>query len=133
MDEDQKVAQGLGRLIAGLAPRGHYYYHTSDMDAQLCYPHYSDPRFDGEGAIVFGARADGLTWDEGDDLRYGDYARYTMAWEVAAATCGEQRTARRTEAFLRLYHERPGLRLACIIARTDDADGYTRYRYGWAD
>jgi hypothetical protein len=120
--------QGLGQLLAGMAPRHYYFHHTNDPTARLCYPHYSDPTFDGNGAIIYGA-AEGVTrWIEGEALR----RLTTEDNDVIAAEYGSEDTARRRQAVLRVKTGTDA-RLVCIIARTNPDNGYTRYRYGVED
>lgn len=104
-----------------------YYYYTRDLDYPLCYPHYSDSHFKGNGILIFGT-------DKGEQSEYSDRL---WEWDRAKAkTASEQcekefkknHTARRTQRFLSLYFNRE-VNLHGIIAGTRPFDGYNWYCY----
>ncbi len=113
-----------------------YYYHTNDPDAQLCYPHYSDNAFrpGGAGTVIYGAAPKPGTarGEYADRMREWDYQRADTAWAAAIAECGETRTARRIESYIRHYYGRP-VRLLCIIAGTRPDNWYSWFFYQWEE
>jgi len=122
----RELAQGMGQLLAATNRRGYYFHYTSDPSAKLCYAHYSDPTFDGDGVIIYGAK-DGVTeWIESETL---PYTSDRLIGELDALY-GKVDTAARREHRIRAVLNRPNLTLRCIVARTNQQDGYTRTRYG---
>ena len=128
---NDNLARGMGRLLAGLAPRGYYYRHTNDPDAKLAYIHYSDPSFDYPGSPIYGEPRDGLTWYDSWDMAYGQREKVAACWTAVADAHGEPaiNTARGREAYVAMMIGRP-LRLVCIIGWADPDTGYGRCKYG---
>jgi hypothetical protein len=123
----------MGRLLAGLAPRGGhtYYRHTDDPDVPLAYIHYSDPNFAEPGKTIYGAPRDGLEWFDSWALADSDSKRSTECAAAVDDALGEaaRNTARGREAYLAMMLGRP-LRLVCIVGWADPDSGYGRCRYG---
>jgi hypothetical protein len=108
-----------------------YFYHTNSKDAQLAHSHYSDPAYDGDGAVIFGAKRPGLRYEYADRLAQWDREKNDAAWDAAVAEFGKTNTARHIEAFLRHYFDSPDLRLVVIIAGMEAFSGYPWYAYGF--
>ena len=133
---NDRIVEKLGAALTEAGRRagwysGHvYYYHTNDPDAILSYAHYSDPHFDGPGAIIFGAEEDGLEWAYADRLAQWAPEQAEAAHQAMREKYGDKRCARRTEEYLSLYFERP-VRLICIRAGTRSDNGYSWHAYGY--
>lgn len=105
-----------------------YFYHTTDPDRTLAYPHYSDRTFAASGgACIYG---DDKAQNDG-----GEYSDRLWQWEwdkAQAATdqCNAEgipsNTARRWERWLSLYYGRP-VTLTAIIAGARADNGYPWY------
>lgn len=108
------------------------YYHTNNKAAVMAYPHYSDSRFSGNGAVIFGEKAEGLWWIH-DEWVYDDRlgSSHDTAWDAAITKHGQSRTAARIETYLRHYYDDKDLRLACVIGGYRPFDGYAWYVYGF--
>lgn len=131
MTDEQMFAQGLGRVLAGLTPRGYYFHHTNDPDATLSYAHYSDPAFDGDGAVIYGAKQNGLRWIDPDDL-WKDRTRAQVVSDTMIEIYGDKDTARRREAFLGGVLGTP-VKLVCVVAGTNAENGYSWYKHGYTE
>jgi hypothetical protein len=108
-----------------------YFYHTNIKTAEYAFSHYSDPAFDGNGAIIFGHQVDGLRWEYDDRLEQYDPEKHESAWEAAVAECGNRRTARRIERYLQLYFDDPSIEIVAIRTGTRPFDGYPWHVYGF--
>lgn len=99
--DDKQFARGLGQLLAGLHPGGRhcYFRHTDDLDETLAYVHYSDSKFRGSGAVIFGQDTHDLRWIYGKELADQSFRRATNAWILAGAETGERDTARRRQTY----------------------------------
>ena len=122
----RELAQGMGQLLAAMGGRGHYFHYTNDPSSKLCYAHYSDPTFDGDGAIIYGAKEGVTEWIESEDLPL----MTGVLMRELEALYGMVDTAYRRQHRIRAVLNRPDITLRCIIARTNQQDGYTRTRYG---
>ncbi len=135
---NKKLEQYLNEVFPHMVnhqpkPRGWgtYFYHTNSKTAVLSYSHYSDPAFDGNGAIIFGQEVEGMRYEYDDRLRQWEPEKHKVAWAAAVAECGDQRTARRIESYLRHYYDDPALELVCIRTGTRPFDGYPWHAYGF--
>ena len=135
MMDDKNFAASFGAAMAAASRRsgyGHtYYYHTSDPDAVLSYSHYSDPNFDGHGAVIYGNdRAPATEGEYADRLGQWEPEKAAAAHEAMREKYGDKRCARRTEEWLSHYYGRP-VRLVSIRAGTRPDNGYSWHFYRW--
>lgn len=133
---DDKLLEKHFGITRGITPKkphgwGTYFYHTNSKDAVLSWSHYSDPAFDGNGQIIFGKELDGMRWEYDDRMRQWEPKKHEEAREAATAECGDKRTARRIESYLRHYYDNPALNLVCIRTGTRPFDGYPWHAYGF--
>ena len=108
-----------------------YFYHTSDKDAVLAHSHYSDPAYNGDGAVIFGKEKKGISYEYADRLQQWEPEKADSAWRKARTECGDKNTARRIESYLRHYYDDPKLNLVCIRTGTQPFNGYPWYAYGF--
>lgn len=108
-----------------------YYYHTNDKNTTLAHSHYSDPAYDGNGAIIFGREVKGMQWEYADRLRQWDYDKADASWEAAKEAIGNTNTAAAVESYLRHYFDDGNLELLCIRTGTQQFNGYPWFAYGF--
>ena len=133
-NDNDMFAEGMGRLLAGLTPRGYYYSRTDSPTETLAYVHYSDPNFEYPGSVVYGTEQKGLTWIDSWDIDNRDGEE---VFAQVKASLGLDSTARLTaqmaEAYLRIVLKKPNLRLVCVKGYSDPANGYGHYVYGFKE
>lgn len=107
-----------------------YFYHTMNKDAILAHSHYSDPHYDGEGAVIFGREQKGIRYEYADRLAQWDSEKHYEAWEKVIEA-GIGRTAHGIEVYLQNYYDDPNLELVSIRTGTRPFDGYPWFLYGF--
>lgn len=108
-----------------------YFYHTNNKNDVLAHSHYSDPAYDGDGAVIFGKNRNGLSFVYDDRLRQWDYDKHKMSWAIAVENHSKN-TAARIERYLQEYFDDPFLEIEVIITGTRPFDGYPWYAYGYS-
>lgn len=108
-----------------------YFYHTNNKKATLAHSHYSDPHYDGAGAVIFGSEKKAVQWEYADRLRQWDREKDKAAWAAAKEKHGSNNTAARIETYLRHYFDDDKLELTCIKTGTQPFNGYPWYAYGF--
>jgi len=107
-----------------------YYYHSTSRTAPLAYPHYSDPRFDGQGADLFGQQTEGIQYEYDDRLAQWEPEKHRAAVDAARASGAAPRSVAFLEAYLSHYYARP-VEVVHVKAGTRPFDGYAWYAYGF--
>ena len=107
-----------------------YFYHTNNKTAVLAHSHYSDPAFDGDGAVIFGSEKGANQWEYADRLQQFNPEKHKTAWQ-AAKSDHKKDTATRIEAYLQNYYDDPRLKIQCIKSGTQRHNGYPWYAYGF--
>lgn len=108
-----------------------YFYHTDSRDMVLAHSHYSDPAYDGNGAVIFGKEIDKAHYEYADRLSQWEPQKSKSAWSRAKEECGDKNTAKRIETYLRYYYDDSELVLVSIRTGTRPFDGYPWYLYGF--
>ena len=104
-----------------------YFKHTTDPDAVLAEAHYSDPRFAGEGACIYGTPQGGQG-EYTDRLAEWHVARLGAASAALVAAGLTTQTARGAACWLSALLDRP-VEVVAIIAGARQDNGYAWYFY----
>jgi len=102
-----------------------YFKHTTDPDATLACAHYSDPRFAGEGACIYGT-SQGGQGEYTDRLAEWHGARLGAASAALVAAGLTTQTARGAACWLSALLDRP-VTIVAIIAGARQDGGYAWY------
>jgi hypothetical protein len=102
---------------------------TTDLDAHLPYPHYSDSYWN-EARLIFGRQQKTEQAAYSDRLMQWDYAAHDRAYEAMKESKTPIQTPRWHQEWLSAYHGKP-VALRYLMAGCNLATGYAYYFYGY--